>query len=100
MDDFITYLKAEYLDNVYLQQDAYDPVDGATSPERQSRMFRAISRILATVMDFEDKAAARRFFQLLTQATKDWNRVEMEMDAFSEIENRLERMRAGVGRGA
>ena len=37
MDDYV-YLKAEYLDAVYLQQDAYDEVDGATSAERQARL--------------------------------------------------------------
>jgi len=35
IEDFILFLKGEYLDATYLQQDAYDEVDGATSEERQ-----------------------------------------------------------------
>ena len=30
LEDFVVYLKSEFLDAVYLQQDAYDDVDGAT----------------------------------------------------------------------
>jgi V/A-type H+-transporting ATPase subunit A len=44
IDDFIvTYLKAEYVDAVYLQQDAYHEVDAATSAERQQYVFGCIS---------------------------------------------------------
>ena len=39
MDDFVVYLKAEFLDAVYLQQNAFDAVDGATSAERQRHVF-------------------------------------------------------------
>ena len=35
MDDFVTYLKSEYLDAVYLQQDAYHEIDTACPAERQ-----------------------------------------------------------------
>ena len=42
MADFVVYLKAEYLDAVYLQQDAFDPVDGATSAERQRHVFALV----------------------------------------------------------
>jgi V/A-type H+-transporting ATPase subunit A len=41
MDDFVSYLKAEYLDAVYLQQDAYHEVDAATPAERQQYVFAA-----------------------------------------------------------
>jgi vacuolar-type H+-ATPase catalytic subunit A/Vma1 len=40
IDDFVTYLKAEYLDAVYLQQDAFHEVDAATSAEPISRGCR------------------------------------------------------------
>jgi V/A-type H+-transporting ATPase subunit A len=89
MDDFLIYLKAEYLDAVYLQQDAYDPVDGASSADRQLHVFTAISDILASSLDFEDKAAARRFFQDLTQATRDWNRTPMGAPEFEQLERQL-----------
>jgi len=92
IEDFVVYLKAEYLDAVYLQQDAYDPVDTATSAERQQHVFGVISRILSAAMHFEDKAAARRFFHGLTQASRDWNRTAMEAEEFAAMQKRIESM--------
>ncbi len=96
MPDFVTYLKAEYLDAVYLQQDAFDPVDGASSAERQRHVFGLVVRVLSADIDFESKDVARAFFQSLTQTTKDWNRSAMQSDEFGVVEARLETMMAEV----
>jgi V/A-type H+-transporting ATPase subunit A len=96
MADFVVYLKAEYLDAVYLQQDAFDPVDGASSAERQRHVFALIARILGAETEFADKDEARTFFQRLTQTTRDWNRVAMDDDAFAAAEARVMEMMAGV----
>lgn len=94
--DFIIYLKAEYLDAVYLQQDAYHPVDGATSAGRQQYVFQHFAGLMRIPMKFADKAGARKFFQTLTQITKDWNETPQEAPAFGEIEARLKQMVAEV----
>ncbi len=96
IEDFIVYLKSEYLDSVYLQQDAFNEVDAATSAERQSYVFARIVKTLQTTMKFEDKDAARRFFQSLTQVTRDWNQTPMDKDEFKQIEERIEKMIAEV----
>ncbi|MCS6770840.1 MAG: V-type ATP synthase subunit A [Kiritimatiellae bacterium] len=96
IDDFVVYLKAEYLDAVYLQQDAFHPVDAATSADRQKYVFSRIYKILKTPMNFTEKDAARQFFQRLTQVTKDWNRAPMDSPEFSEAETRIEQMTAEV----
>ena len=44
IDDFVLYLKAEYLDAVYLQQDAFDAVDGATLGRAAAARVRASLR--------------------------------------------------------
>jgi V/A-type H+-transporting ATPase subunit A len=90
MADFVFYLKAEFLDAVYLQQDAFDAVDGASSAERQRHVFGRIHDVLAADLDFADKDAARAFFQALTQVIKDWNRVELDSDDFAAVERRLD----------
>lgn len=90
--DFVLYLKSEYLDAVYLQQDAYDAVDGASSGERQRYVFDAISELLTADLSFPDKGAARKFFHQLTQTTKDWNRVELNTEEFRTLEQRLREM--------
>jgi V/A-type H+/Na+-transporting ATPase subunit A len=96
IEDFIVYLKGEYLDASYLQQDAYHDVDGASSAERQRHVFGVMFQILAASMRFADKDVARRFFQSLTQATKDWNRAPMESEDFRAIETRIHQMLAEV----
>jgi V/A-type H+/Na+-transporting ATPase subunit A len=90
MADFVFYLKAEFLDAVYLQQDAFDPVDGASSAERQRHVFGRIHDVLAADLGFPDKDAARAFFQALTQVTRDWNRAELESAEGVAAEARLD----------
>ncbi len=96
LEDFVIYLKGEFLDQVYLQQDAFDPVDGATTLKRQSYVFDRLHSFLQTSMTFADKDAARSFFQKLTQATIDWNRLAMDSDDFHHQEKRLEQLVADV----
>ncbi|MCQ2124128.1 MAG: V-type ATP synthase subunit A [Fibrobacter sp.] len=86
IEDFITYLKSEYLDSVYLQQDAYHEIDAACTGDRQKYVFDKVYSILKTPMSFAEKDVARTFFLKLTQATKDWNRVAMDSAEFKDIE--------------
>jgi len=71
--DFTAYLKGEFLDAVYLQQNAFSEVDAATPADRQSEMFGVAEKAMLTEYPFTDKQAARKFFQGLTQAYIDWN---------------------------
>ena len=96
IEDFTLYLKSEFLDAVYLQQDAYDAVDAATSADRQSHVFKVLSDILNSRMKFDDKEAARRFFHQLTQITRDWNRTAMDSEKFTDIQQKLETAAAEV----
>lgn len=96
IEDFVVYLKSEFLDSVYLQQDAFDPVDEATSSERQAQVFGVLSGILGATLRFEDKDSARHFFHQITQTTKDWNRVQMDAPEFAELQQKLESMAAEV----
>ena len=100
MDDFILHLKAEYLDAVYLQQDAFHAVDAATSESRQKHVFAVLASMLSTKMKFEDKAAARRFFHQITQMTRDWNRFEMDVPEFKQSQEKLEQMVSEVTENA
>jgi len=92
IDDFLLYLKSEYLDSVYLQQDAYHEVDGATSADRQRYVYGKIVGILTLNMNIKDKGDARTFFQNLTQVTKDWNRVVEGSEEFKKLESQIEQM--------
>jgi len=92
LDEFIEFLKAEFLDAVYLQQDAFHEVDSATPADRQSHVFEKITSILTTELGFHDKDRARFFFQNLTQSAKDWNRVSMEEEEFKAIESQIDEL--------
>ncbi|MGM0646551.1 MAG: V-type ATP synthase subunit A [Thermodesulfobacteriota bacterium] len=96
LEDFVTYLKGEFIDQVYLQQDAFDPVDGASNPQRQTYVFDRLHSILQTPLAFADKEAARTFFQQLTQMTIDWNRASMDSTTFQNQEQQLEKLVAEV----
>jgi V/A-type H+/Na+-transporting ATPase subunit A len=96
LEDFVDYLKAEYTDSAYLQQDAYHPVDAATTAERQRFVFGKIVNILRAHLNFNDKEDARRFFQKLTQQTKDWNRIDMSDEEFKKIEASIDSMLSEV----
>jgi V/A-type H+-transporting ATPase subunit A len=83
MDDFTLYLKAELMDAVYLQQDAFNEVDAATPVKRQLAVFETLDTILAAPVAFPGKDEARRFFLTLTQAFKDWHQAPRDSDAFA-----------------
>jgi V/A-type H+-transporting ATPase subunit A len=96
LDDFVRYLKAEYLDASYLQQDAFHEVDGATSANRQRYAFSRLVRILRARLSFNDKDAARRFFQELTQLTKEWNRSPEGSPDFTRLERQIAALVEGL----
>ena len=96
IDDFVTYLKAEYVDAVYLQQNAFNETDAANSIERQKYVFQKLLGVLRTKMTFDSQATARTFFHQLTQTCKDWNGSEFESDEFKQIETKMAEMIAAV----
>jgi len=89
MDDFILFLKAEFLDEVYLQQDAFHDVDGASSAERQTHVFSVIHGILTTPLHFQNQDHARQEFLRWQQMAKDWNRIPMDSPDFAAKEKEL-----------
>jgi V/A-type H+/Na+-transporting ATPase subunit A len=89
IEDFTVYLKSEYLDAVYLQQNAFNEVDAATDADRQEYVFARILKILKTAMHFTEKDEARQFFQKLTQMTKDWNGIHKDKPEFKEMEDKI-----------
>ena len=91
LEDFIVYLKAEFVDAVYLQQNAFDEVDAATIEERQKYVFNVIYKILDRELSFDSKDTARRFFQGLRQKFIEWNSIEWKTDAFTRKEKDIEK---------
>ena len=92
MEDFIVYLKSEFLDYTYLQQNTFDAVDGATLAERQREMFGDVHRVLKTVFTFDDKETARKYFLDLRQLFIDRNYMELDSAEYRDQSALIEKL--------
>lgn len=90
LDDFVVFLKGSFLDSVYFQQNSFDPVDSAVSPERQKKIFSIILGILASRLSFKDKEEARAWFNRLRQKFLDFNGAEWKGERFVALEKEIE----------
>ena len=99
ISDYVTYLKSEFLDACYLQQNTFDEVDAATSAERQQYVFDKAVKILQTEFSFDTKEDARVFFQKLRLTFVDWNYAEWQSEEFKRLEGEIDKMVKGVETG-
>ncbi|MBT6564558.1 MAG: V-type ATP synthase subunit A [Candidatus Scalindua sp.] len=86
LSDYILYLKGEFFDNVYLQQNAFDVVDRATSEERQKKVFVEILEIIDSPLELNNKDDTRNFFNRIRQMYLDYNSSEWNSQDFYEKE--------------
>jgi V/A-type H+-transporting ATPase subunit A len=100
LDDYVMHLKSEFLDSVYLQQNAFDPVDASVGVDRQRHVFDVLLQLLVADLDFADKNEARTFFTNLRQRFLDYNGAEWQSDDFKDLEkqiqDRIEEKRTGI----
>ncbi len=89
IEDFVDYLKGEFFDAVYLQQNAFDEVDEATGAGRQSYVFNIIIDILEASFTFSHKEEARAFFLELRQKFVNWNTQAFETESFKKSEQEI-----------
>jgi len=89
LPDYTDYLKSEFFDFVYLQQNAYDAVDEATPKDRQIYVFDFIYRILESNFTFKNKDEALHFFQQLRQQFKGWNSAPWQSEEFERTEQEI-----------
>ncbi len=92
IDDYVTYLKADFMDYVYLQQNSFDPVDAAVSVERQQYVFSILMDILSAKFSLESKNEARQYFNQLRQRFLDFNGSEWQGDQFKKLEAEIKQM--------
>ena len=92
LGDYIVHLKADFLDAVYLQQNAFDEVDAAIGPGRQEHVFKLLYSILVAEMEIEDKGQALDFFHRLRQRFLDYNGAVWESPEFIRLEEEIRAM--------
>jgi len=100
VEDFTIMLKAEFFDNVYLQQNAFDEVDAATSADRQKLVFDTILEVLRMNFEFEDREQARKVMVEGTDLFRNWNYAATDSDEFKKLQDRIRGFIATKGRGA
>ena len=88
-EDYIIYQKGELLDSVYLQQNSFDPIDAACSPDRQREEFGILYDALMASYDLDDKNEIRGFFNQLRQEFLDWHGTEFESPEFYAQEKKI-----------
>lgn len=89
LDDFVVWQKATFVDMVYLQQDAFDPVDVSTSLERQQTVLSLVQDVVERKYRFTDKDHARDTFTRLTGLFKNLNYSAMDSHDFSKFHRQI-----------
>ena len=97
--DYVTYLKSEMLDAVYLQQNSFDLVDANCAKQRQRYVTDKLVYILGSNYALQNKDDARGFFNRMRQKFIDWNYIEFESDEFKKAESEIDELyRKGDGK--
>lgn len=89
IEDYVTFQKALFLDMVYLQQDAFDPVDVSVPLRRQKETFQLCQQLIENEYDFESKEAARLFFTKLTGAFRNLNTAATGSDEYQRFRTEI-----------
>lgn len=98
VDDFSVSLKADFFDNCYLQQNAFDEVDAATSADRQIFVFDKILAILQMEFGFANKDQARQTMVEVSDMFRNWNYAAKDSDEYKNILGQIEKFIETKGR--
>ena len=88
--DYITYLKSEMLDAVYLQQNSFDLIEANCGRQRQRYVTDKLVYVLGSSYAVPSKDDARSFFNRMRQKFIDWNYTEFESEAFKKAESEID----------
>ena len=92
LKDFVIYQEAQFLDMVYLQQDAYDEVDVAVPIKRQRENFRLILELVSADYKFASQNQARDYFTRLTGLFKNLNYARSESAEYKELLAKIDQL--------
>ena len=90
LSDYITYLKSEMLDAVYLQQNSFDLIEANCGTLRQRYVTDKLVYVLGSNYAAESKDDARSFFNRMRQKFIDWNYTEFESESFKKAESEID----------
>lgn len=83
------FWKAEVIDFIILQQDAFDPIDSSTPVERQCYMMDLVLDLVKTNFNFETFEEVNPYFKGIINLLKQMNYSRFKSDEFLEYEQKL-----------
>jgi V/A-type H+-transporting ATPase subunit A len=89
LDYHIIYNKAEVIDFVILQQDAFDKTDCSTPLERQQHMVNSVLGICNSKFEFDGFEQIGIYFKRLINHLRQMNYQEFKSEKFNELEQQL-----------
>lgn len=96
-EDFVYYMKSEFLDYVYFQQNSFDEVDSSVSVERQNYTFDRVLKVLGSDFNLKDKDDARAFFNQIRQKFLDMNYTKQDAPEYAQYEKEIDELYAQKG---
>lgn len=94
LTDYVTYLKSDMLDAVYLQQNSFDLVEANCGRTRQQYVTDKLVKVLGSEYELSNKDEARGFINRMRQRFIDWNYTEFESEAFKKAEGDIDALYA------
>lgn len=86
----VRYGKAELIDFGFLQQDAFDDIDKATSMERQRYMIDILYQICKAEFKFDGFTEVAEYFKKIINQVRQMNYSEFKQDEFKRFEDDLQ----------
>ena len=86
----LAFWKAELIDFVILQQDAFDKIDAMTPMDRQRFMLELVLKVHTMEFKLEGFEALAAYFKRIINQLKQLNYTEYESDEFKEILHEFE----------
>jgi V/A-type H+-transporting ATPase subunit A len=97
-DDYVIYQKSQFLDMVYLQQDAFDQVDASTPQDRQKEAFELVRGLIQRDYPFKDNDEVRKFFTQLTGFFKNLNYAPQGSPEYTTYRAQIDELVKTLGR--
>jgi len=85
IEDFTVALKADFFDNCFLQQNAFDEVDGATPAERQTFIFDKLLEVVDMKFEFADKNEARQTLVQVSDMFRNFNYAATDSEEYKKL---------------
>jgi V/A-type H+-transporting ATPase subunit A len=90
IDTHLVFWRSEVVDEIILQQNAFDEVDARTPMDRQQFLVNKVLEVVAMPLSFEGYEEINPYFKRVINAMKQMNYSEFESDAFNQNMKELE----------